>query len=167
MKDYNPQPREIIMAIIEGSPAPAFSLPGSDGKPHTLSDYLGKNVILYFYPKDNTPGCTKESCRFRDLQDDLTGLNAVVLGVSADSVTSHLQFIEDFQLPFVLLADEDKAMMTEYGAWGEKMNYGNAYMGIIRSTVIVDPDGVVLKHWKRVGKAETHPDAVLKLLQTR
>lgn len=152
------------MLITEGQAAPEFTLDGTDGKPHSLSDYRGSWVVVYFYPKDNTPGCTKESCRFRDLNEDLTAKNAVVLGVSADSIESHHKFIDDFNLPFVLLSDPEKEMMTEYGAWGEKQNYGKTYMGIIRSTVLVNPEGHVHKHWKRVGKAETHPDAVLKIL---
>ena len=151
--------------IQEGELAPEFSLPGSDGANHTLSQYRGSWVIVYFYPKDNTPGCTKESCRFRDLHTELGEINAVVLGVSADSLDSHEKFISDFGLPFVLLSDEDHSMMETYGAWGEKNNYGKTYMGIIRSTVVVDPEGKVAKRWKRVGKAETHPDAVLKLLR--
>lgn len=152
------------MPITVGESAPDFTLPGSDGTSHSLSDFRGQWVVIYFYPKDDTPGCTKEACRFAELHEELKNKHAVVLGISADDRTSHETFITKFNLPFLLLSDEDKSMMTDWGAYGEKVNYGRTYMGIIRSTVVVDPDGVVVKHWKRVGRAATHPDAVLKLL---
>lgn len=153
--------------ISEGVAAPEFRLAGSDGKEHSLSEYRGKTVVIYFYPRDNTPGCTKEACGFRDQHTLLEGLNAVVLGVSKDSLKSHDKFIKDFSLPFTLLSDPDLGMMKAYGAYGEKVMYGKRVEGVIRSTVLVGPDGIVLKHWKKVAKAETHPQEVIKFLQSR
>jgi peroxiredoxin Q/BCP len=150
---------------LEGKNAPAFTLAGSDGKPHALSDYLGKTVVIYFYPKDNTPGCTKEACGFRDLKPELEQLHVALLGVSKDSIKSHDKFIKDFDLPFTLLSDPDAAMMTAYGAFGEKTMYGKKTTGTIRSTVIVGPDGTVRKHWAKVAKAESHPAEVLEFLR--
>lgn len=151
--------------MLEGKAAPAFELEGSDGRKHTLAEYAGKTVVIYFYPRDNTPGCTKEACGFRDLSPALAGLNAVVLGVSKDSLTSHDKFIRDFGLPFVLLSDPGCAMMTAYGAFGKKIMYGKETQGTIRSTVIVGPDGIVRKQWAAVKKAEAHPEEVLAWLQ--
>ena len=151
--------------IREGDVAPEFSLQGSDGREHSLRDYRGKTVIIYFYPRDNTPGCTKEACGFRDSHALLENLNAVVLGVSKDSLKSHDKFIRDFTLPFTLLSDPDLGMMKAYGAYGEKIMYGKTVEGCIRSTVVVNPDGKVLKHWKKVTKAETHPQDVIKFLE--
>ena len=153
------------MTVKIGKPAPAFSLKGSDGKVHSLKDYAGKTVVLYFYPRDNTPGCTKEACGFRDLTTKLKKRNAVVLGVSKDSLTSHDRFIADFKLPFVLLSDPTAKVMKAYGAFGEKMQYGKLVMGTTRSTVIIGPDGNVSKHWKRVAKADEHPAKVLEFLE--
>ena len=150
---------------LEGKTAPAFDLEGSDGRKHTLAEYAGKTVIIYFYPRDNTPGCTKEACGFRDHSTALGELNAVVLGVSKDSLKSHDKFIKDFGLPFVLLSDPDCAMMTAYGAFGEKVLYGKKTQGTIRSTVVVGPDGVVKKHWTTVKKAEAHPEEVQAYLK--
>jgi len=151
--------------IQEGAAAPEFRLTGSDGKEHSLSDYRGKTVVIYFYPRDNTPGCTKEACGFRDLHAALAGLNAVVLGVSKDSLKSHDKFIRDFSLPFTLLSDPELGMMKAYGAYGEKIMYGKTVEGTIRSTVVVSPDGIVVKHWKKVAKAESHPQDVINYLQ--
>ena len=153
--------------IIEGAAAPEFRLSGSDGKEHSLSEYRGKTVVIYFYPRDNTPGCTREACGFRDQHVLLEGLNAVVLGVSKDSLKSHEKFIKDFSLPFTLLSDPDLGMMKAYGAFGEKVMYGKSVEGVIRSTVVVSPDGTVIKHWKKVAKAETHPQEVINFLQSR
>jgi len=153
------------MAGLEGSMAPNFSLQGSDNKNHALSDYAGKTLVIYFYPKDNTPGCTKEACSFRDLYADLQGLDVVLLGVSKDSLASHDRFIGKFGLPFTLLSDPDASMMRAYGAFGEKTMYGKKVQGTIRSTVVVGPDGTVLKHWPTVKKAETHPQDVLDFLK--
>jgi peroxiredoxin Q/BCP len=143
------------MAIEVGKKAPAFSLKG----------YAGKTVVLYFYPKDNTPGCTKEACGFRDLQPQFSKLNAVVLGVSKDSLSSHDKFIDQFGLPFVLLSDPDTKVMEMYGAYGEKMHYGKLIIGTTRTTTIIGPDGKVSKHWKKVPKAEDHPVKVLEFLK--
>lgn len=150
---------------LEGKKAPAFDLEGSDGKRHTLAEYAGKTVVIYFYPKDNTPGCTKEACGFRDLHKALLDRDVTLLGVSRDSLKSHDKFIRDFGLPFVLLSDPETTMMQAYGAFGEKVQYGKKSMGTIRSTVVVGPDGVVVKHWTRVAKAEEHPAAVMEFLQ--
>lgn len=152
------------MAVKIGKPAPEFTLKGSDGKEHSLADYLGKTVVLYFYPKDDTSGCTKEACGFSELRADFKKLNTVVLGVSKDSVTSHSNFVKKFKLPFVLLSNPDESMIREYDAFGEKMLYGKPTTGTIRSTVIIGPDGTVVKHWKKVKKAEEHPAEVLKFL---
>ena len=152
------------MPVQEGKKAPAFSLEDADGKTVKLSDFAGKNVILYFYPRDDTPGCTKEACGFRDLWKEIQKKNAVVLGVSPDKPASHGKFAAKYKLPFPLLCDPDKQMMTRYEAFGEKTLYGKKTQGVIRSTVWIGPDGRVKKHWKRVAKAEQHPEDVLKAL---
>ncbi len=154
------------MDSLEGKKAPAFTLVGSDGQTHSLNDYAGQRVVIYFYPRDNTPGCTKESCGFRDLNNEIQELNTVVLGVSKDSLASHDKFIQKFSLPFVLLSDPETEMMAEYGAWGEKVLYGKTSIGCIRSTVIVDENGTIIKHWRKVPKAEAHPAKVLEFLQS-
>ncbi|HEV7735513.1 MAG TPA: peroxiredoxin [Candidatus Binatia bacterium] len=154
------------MAIEEGKAAPAFTLSDAGGTKVSLRDFAGKNVILYFYPKDDTPGCTKEACGFRDDWKQLTKANAVVLGVSADSGASHQKFIDKYKLPFPLLSDPDRSVMTKYGAYGEKMMYGKKVTGVIRSTVWIGPDGKVRKHWARVPKADAHPAKVLEALQS-
>ena len=153
------------MAIEEGKAPPAFSLKDANGKTVALSDFKGKNVVVYFYPKDDTPGCTKEACGFRDLWQDIRKTGTVVLGISADAAPSHQKFIDKYKLPFPLLSDPDRAVMTKYGAWGEKMMYGKKTTGVIRSTVLIGPDGKVRKHWKRVAKVEDHPAKVLEALQ--
>ncbi len=150
---------------LEGKKAPDFTLAGSDGKTHSLADYRGKTVVIYFYPKDNTPGCTKEACGFRDLKPSLEALGAELLGVSKDSLKSHDKFIANFGLPFTLLSDPDATMMSAYGAFGEKVMYGKKTTGTIRSTVVVSPDGTVVKHWSKVAKAETHPAEVVEFLK--
>ncbi len=153
------------MENLVGQKAPDFSLAGSDGKTHSLRDYAGKTIVIYFYPRDNTPGCTKEACSFRDLHAELQNLDVSVLGVSKDSLAAHDKFISAFGLPFVLLSDPDTSMMQAYGAFGEKKMYGKVTQGTIRSTVVVGPDGIVLKHWTAVKKAETHPQDVLDFLK--
>jgi peroxiredoxin Q/BCP len=120
---------------------------------------------LYFYPKDDTPGCTKEACGFRDLWADIKKTGTVVLGVSADGAESHRKFAAKYKLPFTLLSDPDRTVMTNYGAYGEKMMYGKKTVGVIRSTVLIGPDGRVRKHWQRVPKADAHPAKVLEALQ--
>ena len=153
------------MAIEEGKAAPAFTLADAHGNDVALSSFAGKDVIVYFYPKDDTPGCTKEACGFRDGWKDLKKEGAVVLGVSADSGASHKKFATKYRLPFTLLSDPDHAVMTKYGAWGEKVMYGKKVTGVIRSTVWVGPDGKVKKHWARVREAATHPDEVIAALK--
>ncbi len=155
------------MPPLEGKPAPPFELPGSDGKAHRLADYAGKRVVLYFYPRDNTPGCTKEACGFRDLKPRLDDMGVVLFGISRDSLNSHDKFIRDFGLPFVLLSDPEATMMKAYGAYGEKTQYGKTAMGTIRSTVIIGPDGRVVKQWPKVAKAQAHPAEVIEFLQKK
>ncbi len=134
-----------MAALKVGDKAPHFSGKDQDGKPVSLSDFRGKKLILYFYPKDNTPGCTTEACNLRDNHSDLTGKGYEVLGVSADSSTSHQKFIGKFSLPFRLLADEDKSVIKAYGAWGEKKMYGKAYEGILRKTFVISGEGIIEK----------------------
>ena len=153
------------MPITEGKAAPAFSLPDAAGKKVSLTDFAGKYVVIYFYPKDDTPGCTKEACGFRDLHAQTEKLNAAVLGISADGAVAHAKFAAKYGLPFTLLSDTDRSVMTAYGAYGDKMMYGKKVVGVIRSTVLVGPDGKVVRHWQRVPKAETHPEKVLEVLR--
>ena len=155
------------MATLEGKKAPAFSLEGNDGKKHSLDDYKGKTVVLYFYPKDDTPGCTKEACGFRDQNSTLNRSGVVVLGVSKDSIDSHHRFAGKYKLPFALLSDPKAEVMKKYGAFGKKMMYGKEVQGTIRSTVVVGPKGDVIKHWPAVKKAEAHLDEVLAFLKAR
>lgn len=154
------------MTNLEGQKAPAFNLEGSDGKKHSLADYQGKTVVLYFYPKDDTPGCTKEACGFRDSMESVAKSDAVVLGVSRDNLESHNQFIAKYNLPFTLLSDPQADVMRSYGAWGEKKNAeGKVSEGAIRSTIVIGPDGKVLRQWSPVQNAEAHPQEVLEFLQ--
>ncbi|GFO54072.1 peroxiredoxin [Geomonas sp. Red276] len=152
--------------LQEGQKAPDFELEGSDGKKHTLKEYAGKLVVLYFYPRDNTPGCTSEAVAFRMLKPEFDQLGAVLVGVSKDSLKAHGKFIADHQLNFTLLSDPDAAVMTAYGAFGEKVMYGKKTTGIIRSTVVIAPDGTVVKHWAKVPKAAEHPDKVLEFVKS-
>jgi peroxiredoxin Q/BCP len=153
------------MAIEEGKKAPAFTLRDGAGRAVSLADFAGKDVVVYFYPKDDTPGCTKEACGFRDAWRELQKLGAVVLGVSPDGAIAHQKFAAKYGLPFPLLSDPDKTVMEKYGAWGEKTLYGKKVIGVIRSTVWVGKDGKVRRHWKRVAKAEAHPEEVLAALR--
>jgi peroxiredoxin Q/BCP len=153
------------MAIEEGKAAPAFTLADAAGKETALKDFRGRNVIVYFYPRDDTPGCTKEACGFRDIWKQIQTQGAVVLGVSPDDAASHKEFAAKYKLPFTLLSDPDKKVMTKYGAFGEKMMYGKKTTGVIRSSVWIGPDGKVKKHWRRVAKAADHPDKVLEALR--
>jgi len=153
------------MAIQEGKAAPGFTLTDATGAKVSLDDFAGKDLVLYFYPKDDTPGCTKEACGFRDAWKEIQKLGATVVGVSADGAESHDKFIRKYKLPFALLSDPDKKMMAKYGAYGEKVLYGKKTMGVIRSTVWIGPDGKVKKHWARVPKAEAHPEKVLEALR--
>jgi peroxiredoxin Q/BCP len=153
------------MAIEEGKAAPAFTLKDAAGNTVSLGQFKGRDVIVYFYPKDDTPGCTKEACGFRDLWGDIQALGAVVLGVSPDDAASHTRFVSKYDLPFTLLSDPDRRVMEKYGAWGEKTMYGKKTTGVIRSTVWVGKDGKVRKHWRKVAKAEAHPAQVLEALK--
>ena len=153
------------MNTLEGKVAPQFELTGSDGKVYSNASLKGTNVVLYFYPKDDTPGCTKEACGFRDLNVEIAKTGAVVLGVSRDGDESHQQFREKYKLPFVLLTDADASTHRAFGAWGKKISYGKETEGVIRSTVLIGPDGVVRKHWPTVKSAEEHPAEVLAELK--
>ncbi|MDX9800533.1 MAG: thioredoxin-dependent thiol peroxidase [Spirochaetia bacterium] len=149
--------------IAEGSKAPDFTLKNEEGKDISLKDFKGKKVVVYFYPKDNTPGCTKEACSFRDSYDDILAKGAVVIGISSDSQKSHENFKNKFSLPFYLLSDPDKKVIKAFGAWGEKSMMGKKYEGILRSTFVIDSVGVVEKVFEKVNTA-IHGDEVLKVL---
>ena len=149
--------------VEPGKPAPPFTLESGDGDSVTLSDLHGRQVVLYFYPRDDTPGCTTQACDLRDSWQAIQEAGAVVLGVSPDGPASHVRFAQKFQLPFPLLADEDHAVAEAYGAWGERSMYGKTYMGIIRSTVIIDGEGIVSHVFPRV-KRKGHADKVLAAL---
>jgi peroxiredoxin Q/BCP len=148
-----------------GTPAPPFTLEDQGGRQVSLQDFAGRNLILYFYPRDDTPGCTKEACAFRDAWSDLQDLGVAVLGVSADDAASHTRFAAKYRLPFTLLSDPGHTVMTAYGAYGPKTMYGKQVVGVIRSTVWIGPDGRVRRHWPRVTNAEAHPDKVLAALR--
>jgi peroxiredoxin Q/BCP len=141
-----------------------FTLPNQDGENISLSDFKGRKVVLYFYPKDDTPGCTTEACAFRDVYDDILELGAVVLGVSADSEESHTKFRTKYHLPFHLLADPEKEVLKAYGAWGEKKMYGKSFMGIKRSTYLIDEGGNVSHVWPKVSPKK-HADEILEALK--
>jgi peroxiredoxin Q/BCP len=150
--------------VIEaGTPAPEFELKADDGSTVTLAGLRGHRVVLYFYPKDDTPGCTAQACGIRDQWQDFRGVDAVVLGVSPDDEASHRTFKEKYGLPFTLLADEDHAVAERYGVWGERTNYGRTYMGIKRSTFVIDEDGTVRSAMYGV-KPDTHAERVLQAL---
>jgi peroxiredoxin Q/BCP len=152
------------MAMVkEGKPAPTFTLASSEGGEVSLEDLKGKTVVLYFYPKDDTPGCTKEACAFRDSQAALKKKGAVVLGVSGDPLAAHEKFKAKYKLNFPLLSDPDKAVAKKYGAWGEKVMYGKKVTGMIRSTFVIDKEGVVRKVFPRV-RVDGHADRVLEAL---
>jgi peroxiredoxin Q/BCP len=149
--------------IEEGKPAPDFVLTSDSGERISLSSLRGQPVVLYFYPKDNTPGCAAQACGIRDAWGELERASAVVLGVSPDSEASHVKFKEKYQLPFPLLADTDHKVSEEYGVWGEKRMYGKTYMGVVRSTFVIDAEGNVAKVMRKV-KPDTHADDVLAVL---
>ena len=140
-----------------------FTLPANNGENVKLSDFLGKRVVLYFYPKDNTPGCTQEACNFRDNFERLTAKNVVVLGVSKDSIKKHEGFVAKQKLPFLLLSDENSDVCEKYGVWNEKINVGKKYFGIIRSTFLIDEKGEIIKEWRKV-KVEGHVDEIIEEL---
>lgn len=155
----------IFMALIDvGKKAPAFTLNDQDGTAHRLSDYAGRPVILYFYPKDDTPGCTKESCDFRDNLPQFKKSKAAVFGVSILDVASKKKFADKFDLTFPLLADADHTVAEKYGVWQQKSLYGRTFMGIVRTTYLIDKDGKVAKRWDNV-KVDGHADEVLAAIQ--
>jgi thioredoxin-dependent peroxiredoxin len=154
-----------VPLIDEGKKAPAFSLKDQDGKTHSLTDYAGRPLVLYFYPKDDTPGCTTEACSFRDAQPDFSKVKAIVLGVSVLDTASKAKFAKKHALNFPLLADEDHAVADKYGAWQEKSLYGRKYMGIARITYLIDRDGKVAKRWDKVSVG-THAEEVLEAVKT-
>ncbi len=152
------------MTLIDNK-APDFDLEGSDGRRHRLQDYAGRRLLLFFYPKDNTSGCTKEAAGFRDLKPEFEKLGFVMLGISRDSLASHQRFIDNHELNMVLLSDPDAGVMKAYHAFGEKMMYGKQVSGVIRSTVLICADGIIRKHWTKVAKAEQHPAQVLAYIK--
>jgi peroxiredoxin Q/BCP len=160
------QRRYTVGLLAVGTKAPEFTTTDQDGKRHSLSDFKGKKVILYFYPKDNTSGCTKEACAFRDNFDQFRQLNVEILGVSIDSEKSHKSFVQKYDLPFTLLADADKSLVEAYGAWGEKSLYGKKYMGTNRVTYLIDEAGRIAAVFPKV-KPERHAEELLAVLQQR
>ncbi len=146
-----------------GEKAVDFTLKDNNGKATSLSDFIGKKIVLYFYPKDDTPGCTKEACSFRDVYDEILEAGGVVLGVSPDGQASHSSFKEKFGLPFHLLSDEDHKVAEAYGAWGEKTMYGKTYMGVLRSTFIIGEDLIIKKVFPKVSP-EGHGEEILQAL---
>ena len=143
-----------------GTKAPDFTLPDQNGEMHSLADYLGKKVVLYFYPKDSTPGCTKQACSFGELMPQFTEKGAVIIGVSKDSVASHKKFEEKYGLPFTLLSDTEKTVIEAYDVWKEKKNYGKVTMGVVRSTYLIDEKGMIAKAFGNV-KAADNPAQML------
>ena len=146
-----------------GTKAPDFTLPDQNGKMHSLSDCKGKKVILYFYPKDNTSGCSKQACGFAELYPQFTEKGAVVLGVSRDTVASHKKFEQNYGLPFTLLSDTERTVTEMYGAWGEKKNYGKVSMGVVRTTYLIDENGIIVKAMSAV-KAADNPREMLGMI---
>jgi peroxiredoxin Q/BCP len=148
------------MTIQIGDPAPDFTLLDQQGNAVTLSSFLGKTVILYFYPRDNTPGCTTEACGFRDIYSDLLAKNVLLFGISTDDQKSHQKFIAKYNLPFPLLCDPDAQVATAYDSYGQKKFMGKEYMGIIRNTIVIDPEGKICKIYRNV-KPAVHPTKLL------
>ena len=149
--------------LKEGDKAPDFTLTDENGTQVSLSDFTGKKAVVYFYPKDDTPGCTKEACSFRDNYDAILAKGAVVIGISQDTEASHAKFKSKYDLPFYLLSDPDRKAIDAFGAWGEKKMYGKSYEGILRSTFVIDENGTVIKAWPKVKPAE-HASEVLEVL---
>lgn len=150
-----------MTVLKEGDKAPDFSLPADDGKTISLGDYKGRKLVLYFYPKDDTPGCTQESCDFRDNLADFNKSRITVLGISKDSIAKHVKFKEKHRLNFPLLSDETGTMCEDYGVWTEKNMYGRKFMGIERTTFLIDENGIIRRIWRKV-KVEDHAAEVLK-----
>lgn len=147
-----------------GTKAPNFTLSDKDGNKISLSDFSGKKVVLYFYPRDNTPGCTRQACAFAESYEQFKNLDAVVIGVSKDSVTSHIKFAEKYSLPFILLSDPEHSVIEEFGAWQEKKNYGKVSFGTVRSTFVIDENGVIEKVMPKV-KPDTNAAEILEYLR--
>jgi len=151
------------MFLQAGIPAPDFTLPDKDGNPVSLSAFRGKKVVLYFYPKDNTPGCTRQACAFAARYAGFKAKNVAVIGISKDSVASHQKFAEKYDLPFTLLSDPERIAIEAYGVWQEKKNYGKVSMGVVRSTYIIDEEGIIEKVMPRV-KPDTNAEEILAYL---
>lgn len=149
--------------LEKGMKAPAFTLPDSDGKPVSLADFAGRTVVLYFYPKDNTPGCTRQACAFKAKNDEFKAKNAVIIGVSKDSSASHARFAEKYGLPFILLSDEKLDVIKAYGVWQEKKLYGKVSYGVVRTTFVIDGDGVITAVMPKV-KPVAFAEEVLAML---
>ncbi|CAN7201554.1 thioredoxin-dependent thiol peroxidase [Paenibacillus sp. LjRoot153] len=153
------------MATVVGEFAPDFSLADSYGMKVRLTDYIGKNVVLYFYPKDLTPACTTQACDFRDRHEEFTDLNTVIIGISTDPVKRHAKFKEKYSIPFILLSDEDHSVSELYGVWKQKSMYGKQFMGIERSSFLIDKEGKLIKEWRKV-KVANHISNVLTYILT-
>ena len=151
------------MMLEVGTKAPDFTLPDQENRPVSLSDFLGKKVVLYFYPRDNTPGCTRQACAFARRHGEFQGKNAVVIGVSKDSVASHLKFAQKYELPFVLLSDPELQAIQAYGVWQEKKLYGKVSMGVVRTTYLINEEGIIEKVMPKV-KPDTNADEILSYL---
>ncbi|MCZ1264014.1 MULTISPECIES: thioredoxin-dependent thiol peroxidase [Paenibacillus] len=152
------------MTLTEGKLAPDFELPSSTGETVKLSDYRGQRVLIYFYPKDMTSSCTQQACDFRDRHEEFKGLNTVILGISIDPMKQHDKFIAKYGLPFILLSDEEHQVAEQYGVWQLKKMYGKEYMGMVRSTFLIDEEGILLKSWSKV-RVKGHIEAALEALQ--
>ncbi|WP_339848669.1 thioredoxin-dependent thiol peroxidase [Paenibacillus sp. FSL W7-1088] len=152
------------MTLTEGELAPDFELPSSTGETVKLSNYRGQRVLIYFYPKDMTSSCTQQACDFRDRHEEFKGLNTVILGISIDPMKQHDKFIAKYGLPFILLSDEEHQVAEQYGVWQLKKMYGKEYMGMVRSTFLIDEEGVLLKSWLKV-RVKGHIEAALEALQ--
>ncbi|WP_209125845.1 thioredoxin-dependent thiol peroxidase [Alkalihalobacillus sp. BA299] len=152
------------MTVEIGQAAPQFKLPANNGEMISLSEFQGKNIVLYFYPKDMTPGCTTQACDFRDHHESFSDVDAVILGVSPDPVERHTKFIDKHGLPFLLLADENHEVAELYGVWKLKKNFGKEYMGIERSTFIIDKEGKIVKEWRKV-KVKGHVEEALSYIR--
>ena len=150
--------------LLEGTKAPAFTLPDQNGDPVSLSDFAGKKVVLYSYPRDNTPGCTRQACAFAETWEEFEKQNVVVIGISKDSAASHQKFAQKYQLPFILLSDPQLQAIQAYGVWQEKKLYGKVSMGVVRSTYLIDEKGMIEKAMPKV-KPDTNADEILKLLE--
>ena len=163
MEKYNQVRKDETIMLEVGTKAPDFSLPDQNGEVHTLEEYRGKKVILYFYPKDNTAGCTKQACGFAERYPQFQEKGAVILGVSKDSVKSHKNFETKYELPFTLLADPELSVIQAYDVWKEKKNYGKVSMGVVRTTYLIDENGIIIKAMDKV-KAADNPQQMLEAI---